>query len=79
MRDIFIKHNKLAKTAFIPNDNEHWLADLNLLARQRLEALGIDAIYGGEFCTYTREDLFFSYRRNGQTGRMANLIYRLEN
>lgn len=55
---------------------EKWLADLYLLARQRLNAMGITAIYGGDLCTYTDAERFFSYRRDGQTGRMVTAIWR---
>ncbi len=51
-----------------------WLADLYELARSQLSALGVSAVYGGEFCTY-RDARFYSYRRDGVTGRMASLIW----
>lgn len=52
-----------------------YLADIYLLARQRLEALGITRIYGGGLCTYTDSMHFFSYRRDGVTGRMGTFIW----
>lgn len=52
-----------------------WFADLYGLARQRLQRLGIRNIYGGDFCTYCDAKYFFSYRRDGVTGRMATVIY----
>ncbi|MEF8729785.1 MAG: peptidoglycan editing factor PgeF [Accumulibacter sp.] len=52
-----------------------WLADLYLLARQRLSRLGVGSVHGGEHCTLRQQDLFFSYRRDGVTGRMASLIW----
>ena len=52
----------------------HYLADLYALARIRLNAAGITAIYGGDCCTFSDSQRFFSYRRDGQTGRMASLI-----
>lgn len=52
-----------------------WLADLYSLARLRLGKLGVTAFYGGERCTYREAQDFFSYRRDGQTGRMATMIW----
>ncbi len=53
-----------------------WLADIYLLARQALAAVGVEATFGGEFCTVREAGLFFSYRRDGvATGRMASLIW----
>jgi YfiH family protein len=62
--------------AFRQTDASHWLADLYLLARLTLQKLGVHAIYGGGYCTYSDSARFFSYRRDGQTGRMATLIWR---
>lgn len=59
--------------------SDKWLADLAGLARLRLAALGIHAVYGNdssvEWCTFSQPQRFFSYRRNGQTGRMAASIW----
>ncbi len=74
VREAFLVQSVLANTAFVQHKKYHWLADIYLLARQRLTALGISAIYGGEFCTYQQDELFFSYRRDGVTGRMASFI-----
>ena len=52
-----------------------YLADIYQLARIRLSALGIENISGGNYCTYTEHERFFSYRRDGITGRMASLIW----
>jgi len=52
----------------------HYLADLYALARQRLAALGVARVYGGGECTVTDSQRYFSYRRDGRTGRMASLI-----
>jgi len=51
-----------------------FMADIYGLARQRLYQLGLTAIYGGGHCTVADDSQFFSYRREGQTGRMASLV-----
>lgn len=68
-----------AESAFVPSVNEgKWLADIYRLARLRLARAGVSAVYGGEFCTFSDGDQFYSYRRDGQTGRMASLIWLAE-
>ncbi len=54
----------------------HYMADIYRLARQRLEALGVKNISGGHFCTVTDTQRFYSYRRDGQTGRMVTLVWK---
>ncbi len=72
----FIQHDKQAEKAFKPHQSGKWMANLYTLAEQRLNALDIHSIYGGDYCTYSQEELFFSYRREkGQTGRMASAIW----
>jgi polyphenol oxidase len=74
--DAVTQKNAESATAFSPYKEEKWLADLYSLARIRLKFCHILQIYGGNFCTFTQEDLFFSYRRDeGKTGRMASLIW----
>jgi len=75
VRDVFIKHLPEAEQAFKASRDGHWLADLYLLARQRLAAQAVNHVYGGNFCTYTDIDRFYSFRRNKITGRMASLIW----
>jgi polyphenol oxidase len=74
VREAFLRHDPAAAAAFIPTADKY-LADLTLLARLRLGALGIQRIYGGNFCTYTDRERFFSYRRDGKTGRMGSFIW----
>ena len=62
--------------AFVQIDEQHWLADLYSLARLILARVGVEAVYGGQECTFSNADRFFSYRRDSQTGRMATLIWR---
>ncbi len=64
-----------AQQAFAAHAPGKWLADLYLLARQRLNRLGVKKVHGGNFCTYTEVGRFFSHRRDGNTGRMASLIW----
>jgi len=54
---------------------EKYLANLYALARARLRRAGVSRVYGGGFCTYLDRARFFSYRRDGRTGRMASLIW----
>jgi Uncharacterized conserved protein len=54
---------------------ERWLADLYGLARRRLAAVGVREISGGGLCTASDATRFYSYRRDGRTGRMATLIW----
>lgn len=74
VREIFMRHDPASEFAFSAHGDKY-LADIYLLARQRLLSLGIQRIYGGNFCTYTEVERFFSYRRDGRTGRMASLIW----
>lgn len=73
--DAFIRNDVLAKKCFRQTDDIHYMADIYLLARQRLNALGVSEIYGGQFCTVNDPERFFSYRRDKATGRMATLIW----
>ena len=54
---------------------DKWLANIYTLARIRLNSCGVTAVYGGGLCTYTDATRFYSYRRDGNTGRMASLIW----
>lgn len=54
---------------------QKWMADLYGIAKDMLNNMGVSDIYGGERCTFTEVDDFFSYRRDGRTGRMVNLIW----
>ena len=75
VRARFLADDPAAAPAFRCSRPGHWHADLYQLARLRLAARGVSAVWGGERCTYTEEEHFFSYRRNGTTGRMAALIW----
>lgn len=71
----FIQHDAKAQAAFTQTDDTHWLMDIYLLARQRLNQAGVQQVYGGEYCTYTDSERFYSYRRDNITGRMASIIW----
>ncbi|MEH6357582.1 MAG: peptidoglycan editing factor PgeF [Pseudomonadales bacterium] len=77
VRDVFVTFSDRCAEAFIENPDKpgHWFADIYQLARIRLQLRGVEAIYGGDFCTYSDSERFFSYRRDGVTGRMASLIW----
>jgi len=78
VREQFIQKDAQAVSAFKPHGDK-WLGDIYTIAKQRLVSAGVKAIYGGsvneEFCTYSDEDRFFSFRRDNVTGRMASLIW----
>jgi len=63
------------KDAFSATRPGHWLLDLYAVARARLRQKGVHRIFGGGFCTYSEPQRFYSYRRDGSTGRMAALIW----
>jgi hypothetical protein len=95
VREIFVGHDAQAADAFVAAAAGKWLCDIHQLARQRLQALGIDGPRRGvpvtqsgratsavpgdtashNFCTMRDADNFFSYRRDGVTGRMASLVW----
>lgn len=77
VRDAFIRHEQAAESCFVATRPGHWKVDLYALARQRLMAAGMaaSAIHGGEHCTIGEPEKFYSYRRDGRTGRMATLVW----
>lgn len=75
VRQAFVPQVPGAESAFAVTRESHWLMDLYQLARLRLLASGVKEIYGGDYCTYSDRERFYSYRRDGTTGRMASLIW----
>lgn len=78
VRAQFIAGQAGAGAHFVENNAGRFQADLYGLAKQRLETLDIAAVYGGDRCTHAENDRFFSYRRDGECGRMATFIYSTE-
>jgi YfiH family protein len=75
VRQDFLAKDGACSQAFIKKDALHWMCDLYQLARIELEQLGIHNTSGGDLCTYSDKERFYSYRRDGETGRMASLIW----
>ena len=75
VREIFVADVPRAAGAFAATAKGKWLCDIHHLARQRLDALGIRRIASANSCTLDDADNFYSYRRDGVTGRMASLIW----
>lgn len=70
------EHSEKIARAFTPGAKPlHFFGDLYALARAELQSLGVQDIFGGDFCTFTDAGRFYSYRRDGVTGRMASLIW----
>lgn len=74
VRAQFIANDSRATSAFVARGDK-WLGNLPMIARQRLNTLSIEAVFGGHECTYFNHEKYFSFRRDGVTGRMATLIW----
>lgn len=75
VREAFMAVQPEADQAFVPSINAgKYMADIYQLARLRLAARGVTAVYGGGFCTVS-DPRFFSYRRSARTGRFASLVW----
>jgi len=75
VRALFVKRDPGNAAAFRPSPAGRWLADIHLLARRRLTARKVGFVAGGGYCTVSDPARFYSYRRDGVTGRMASLIW----
>ena len=75
VRDAFLRDLAQAEDAFRATRPGHWLCDLYRLARLRLRRAGLQRVYGGDRCTGSEADAFFSYRREPRCGRQASLIW----
>ncbi len=76
VRDAFVGADSSTDACFVPTRPGHWHADLYGLARASLAQTGVEAVYGGTFCTFAESERFFSHRREAPCGRMATLIWR---
>ena len=77
VRAAFVDEDSRAVSAFVARSDGKWLCDLYALARRRLARQGVERAFGGNRCTFTEQDSFYSYRRERETGRMASLIWTL--
>ena len=81
VREKFLVTDRGARSCFEPSPwhpDQRYVADLYELCRRRLRAAGVIEVGGGAACTFREEERYFSYRRDGRTGRMASAIWRLE-
>lgn len=81
VREAFVSRDASAARFFKTHGEGKFLADLPGLARQRLQALGVSAIYGNDsstaWCTVSHPSRFFSHRRDGVSGRFAALVWKV--
>ena len=75
VREQFVARSAANSAAFSENARGRWQADLYDLARRELARLGVTQVFGGGFRCYGDRDRFFSFRRDGTTGRMATLVW----
>jgi polyphenol oxidase len=75
VRDAFLSRDEGAAAQFEPGRPGRWMADLPGLARRRLAAAGIADVGGGDLCTHADAARFYSFRRDGATGRLAALAW----
>jgi len=78
VKQVFVEEHAEAQSAFRASPThpqDRFLADIYHLARIRLAAAGVARVSGGDYCTFSDTENFFSYRRDGITGRMASLIW----
>jgi YfiH family protein len=75
VRDAFVARDAAAGRFFTKNARGRFQADLDGLARLALARLGVGRVYGGGWCTSSNARDFYSYRRDGRTGRMATLAW----
>lgn len=75
VKEAFCSVRPAAEQAFTGIADGKYLADIYQLARLALADVGVFQVFGGGHCTVLERDTFFSYRRDGQTGRMVSAIW----
>ncbi len=75
VRDAFVGQDRDCRRHFTAGAGDRWFADLPGLTRNRLDKAGVSSVFGGNHCTFSDPERFFSYRRDGRCGRMATLIW----
>jgi len=76
VRDRFLQRDSDYIACFITSTNRgKWLMDMYAVARLQLASAQVEQVFGGQFCTYTETERFYSFRRDKVTGRMASLIW----
>ena len=71
----FLNYSDSLENSFKKNNNQKWSCCLNNIVKTLLKNSGVEKIYDCGLCTYELGDLFFSHRRDGNTGRMATMIW----
>lgn len=74
VKEAFLDLDASNQDYFVQNNRGRWQTDLAGLAKKQLESRGV-AVYLSQLCTYENEQQFYSYRRDGETGRMASMIW----
>lgn len=69
------EHKRQIQMSFVKTGNDHYLADLYALAKAELQSCRVDKVYGGNLCSYSQPQQFYSYRRDKDCGRNASLIW----
>ncbi|MBW3697036.1 peptidoglycan editing factor PgeF [Vibrio sp. T187] len=74
--DAFVTFDSNAIQAFEKKQEQgKWLANMSQLATQRLQKVGVTQVFDSNLCTFAEPDNFYSYRRDGVTGRQASFIW----
>ncbi|MEM8844960.1 MAG: peptidoglycan editing factor PgeF [Pseudomonadota bacterium] len=76
--EAFINQNEIFKNSFRIKNNNKWYFNIYEAAKLVLHSQGITKVYGGSYCTHSEKDLFYSYRRDETTGRMATLVWKCQ-